>query len=594
MKYNLIKFGFLVLFVCFFKTNCITQTDIENHYKYWYYKSRLNNDFMKIGLGAGESMPFNQRGLDALNKYAVDSELKMGDGSATLGYYIAVLATEYKLLQANNQSTDLVKHELFCALNAVNRLDYKAEGLWQFGAENLNGFFIRDDVPSNLLFQNYEHFNYYNNGSIVSNNNHLSRGFASQMQSGANKISSDWIERVENNNYNSHIAESQDQAYNILFGLAFVNKFVPSYETDNNAVFGYGSGETSLTQEARNISSRIINFIKDSKDLNGNSCNSSTQTGWHIKNPTTCVEVPTGDNATFFSYPLAETGCIIKSGQTSGNQLGGVGFGLGGAPKVCGPTSSSNFHNYYSSVPGFALWKASGSSVLPNIDNRVFAVNLLATCNCMYGTVADQTVNTIVQTLQASPRFGWLGAIISWVWNIISSIITTITPGYYINTSALAINNNSYFELAGFKPAPLDHAPLARKVLHGGTYIQNTDYTFKYLLDVAPCDNIFNFGPNNKSTYQWCSDQRLDHPNRRDVNVGAQNGAPPGEYNGIDYMLYHTFGTFINYNKVIIQLLKIIVIFTLTKTEELRRKLLSIRLLKLLLLRILFFIHKVI
>lgn len=531
------KIILLVVFCFIFFSFITAQTDSDNHYKYWYFKTRLNNDFVKVGLGAGESMPFNQRGAEAFNKYAVNSKLKIGDGTGTLGYYIGVLATEYKLLQANNQNTDIVKHELFCALNAINRLDYKAEGLWQNGAENLNGFFIRDDVPTSLLTNNYNHFNYYNNGSITSNNE-LSRGFCSRMESGANQIVSDWIKRVEKNE-TPIIEMSQDQIYNILFGLALVNKFVPEYETDNNAVFGYGSGETSLTREARNIADRIINFVKDSKDLNGNSCNGPAATGWHIKNPTSCIPVSTGDNATFFSYPLSESGCIIKGGLSSGNQLGGVGLSLAGAPKVCGSGSAYNFHNYYSSVPGFALWKASGPSVLPNIDNRVFAVNLMAICNCMYGTVADQVTQTIIQTLQQSPIFGWLGVIIGWISNIISSIITTIFPGYYINITSTAINNNAYYELAGFKPAPLDHAPLARKVLHGGIYVQNTDYTFKYLLDIAPCDNIYNFGQNDQSTYQWSSDQRMDHPNRRGTVPGSFGSAPSGEYNGIDYMLYH-------------------------------------------------------
>lgn len=27
-----------------------------NHRKYWWYKSRLNNDFVKVGLGDGESL----------------------------------------------------------------------------------------------------------------------------------------------------------------------------------------------------------------------------------------------------------------------------------------------------------------------------------------------------------------------------------------------------------------------------------------------------------------------------------------------------------------------------------------------------------
>ena len=37
--------------------------EIDHHKKYWYYKSRFNNDFIKIGLNQGQSIPFNQRGF---------------------------------------------------------------------------------------------------------------------------------------------------------------------------------------------------------------------------------------------------------------------------------------------------------------------------------------------------------------------------------------------------------------------------------------------------------------------------------------------------------------------------------------------------
>ncbi len=162
-----------------------SQNELDHHKKYWYYRSRLTNDFMKVGLGDGESLQFQQRGKDASSHNAVNAVMASGDASAYHGYYIGVLAMEYKLLQANNQSTDKVKHELFCALNAINRLDYKAEGLWQSGAETLNGFFVRDDFPKDFVKNNYDHFNYYNNGTI-SNNNKASRAFMSKMQSGAN------------------------------------------------------------------------------------------------------------------------------------------------------------------------------------------------------------------------------------------------------------------------------------------------------------------------------------------------------------------------------------------------------------------------
>ena len=63
----------LLLLVIRFGPKIYSQSDLDNHKKYWFYKSRLNNDFIKIGNtptssllddGHGESMPFNERNWD--------------------------------------------------------------------------------------------------------------------------------------------------------------------------------------------------------------------------------------------------------------------------------------------------------------------------------------------------------------------------------------------------------------------------------------------------------------------------------------------------------------------------------------------------
>jgi hypothetical protein len=38
-------------------------SEIDLHKKYWYYKSRFNNDFVSIGTNQGQSIPFGQRGF---------------------------------------------------------------------------------------------------------------------------------------------------------------------------------------------------------------------------------------------------------------------------------------------------------------------------------------------------------------------------------------------------------------------------------------------------------------------------------------------------------------------------------------------------
>ncbi len=142
---------FLICFFTIYTTQTLyAQNELSNHKKYWYYKSRLNNDFIKIGLDSGESIPFNERRFKHNITHNADSrEILAGDGGTRLGIYLSTLATEYKLLKNNNQDLSEIKHEIFCALNAANRIDYYAEPLRNSShSPNLNGFFVRDDIPN--------------------------------------------------------------------------------------------------------------------------------------------------------------------------------------------------------------------------------------------------------------------------------------------------------------------------------------------------------------------------------------------------------------------------------------------------------------
>lgn len=103
MKYNLIK---VVIFLLLYN-QVYAQGMGANHRKYWWYKSRLNNDFVKVGLGDGESLPFNQRGFGSTSYTNSIPNFKIGDGTSTLGLYIAQLATEYALLKKNHEEDNI-------------------------------------------------------------------------------------------------------------------------------------------------------------------------------------------------------------------------------------------------------------------------------------------------------------------------------------------------------------------------------------------------------------------------------------------------------------------------------------------------------
>jgi hypothetical protein len=554
---NLSKIIFLLFF---FSNNTNGQDDISNNKKYWYYKSRLNNDFIKVGLGSGESIPCQIRGANNLTHTfygAPNTLMDWGDASSYLGYYIGTLAMEYYLLQQNNQNTAKVSHELFCALNAVNRIDYVGETFFG-GTPLLNGYFVRDDVPIDFIKNNYQHFNYYDNGANGTSGNNLGKGFNSKFQYGADTANSSRIswERWKWGNPPDDLPHdfmttqdphgpipemSQDQAYAIILGLAFVKKFVPTSVTDNNIIFPYStSGNKSLSNEADQITKRIIGFIKNSTDSNGNRC---SPISWIIRNPITCRPVGWnksnfaglgfGADATFFSYAIAESGCVINS-----NSWGTIQFqSLGWYPKVCN-TSSTSYHDFFSTTRGVNTWDIISNSLIPgNGDNKLHVANLSAVCNCVYGTMADKVIDELVSWMQQIPLLGWLGAVIGWVYKIVSSIIHTLIPGYYLNNTSSAININSYSTLPNID---IDHAPMARKVLHGGHYQHNPDYNFKYLLNVMPCDNIF-FLDGSWPYYnqiEWSGTDRIEHSRQR-ASPKGDDTPTNGEYPALDYLFYH-------------------------------------------------------
>lgn len=164
---------FILVQCCFVNTKS-QNSNYDLHNKYWFYKARFNNDFVSIGTDAGQSIPFNQRGFNDSYTYSSPSyTLKVGDASAQLGMYVGVLATEYRLLKDKGQDVSKVKHELFCALNAINRIDFNAEPIISNNPNshnynspmgpNLNGFFVRDDIPEDFVKNHYQELNYYNN-----------------------------------------------------------------------------------------------------------------------------------------------------------------------------------------------------------------------------------------------------------------------------------------------------------------------------------------------------------------------------------------------------------------------------------------------
>lgn len=507
--------------------------------KYWFYRSRLNNDFVKVGRGQGESLVFNERGLGHTSfAPTTDVTFKMGDATSTQGYYIAVLALEYHLLEANhnNEKTDSTLYELFCAIDAINRLDLMAEKILTDstgtgGNGILNGFFVRDDVYPDFVKDNYDHFNYFSAGI---NNNDNSRGFASLFQKGVNKLYF-WQDPNDANNkiygsdyeslYNQGVTSSsvystfvsKDQVYALLYGLAFVRKFVPEYVTAKDRygnLLYFRDGETSISKEAKNIIKRIVDNIRNPKKLDGSGCGDSD---WKIRRPDNCSDDLAGRRP--FSYAIAESECILDHKYFGDYNLWSVV-----APSLCKNTFdlTAQHHTFYSLTIGYETWW--GATIPPplgmHIEDHHLLVTLAAACNCIY--------------LEPSllPPIG-----------TISTLYNFIPKPYHNKTDEridkLSSIGNYYWYLF--------HGPLGRYLLHGGKLeIDNEgpgewrDRPRFLLNEMNPCGH-FNLSGSNYSSLGWSTDTRIEHVER--IGNNPDFDIFRGEYPAIDYMLYFNLWT---------------------------------------------------
>jgi len=132
------------------------QTPASNQSKYWFYRYRLTNEFLKKGeANCGSPSGFS---IPASSGYKQAYDLHFGDGTSMVGFYISVLAMEHKLLRdhgGTDEQKNRTAQELYYAMKAYERVDKNAEklktDLTGNNCENdLNGFFIRDDVPASL------------------------------------------------------------------------------------------------------------------------------------------------------------------------------------------------------------------------------------------------------------------------------------------------------------------------------------------------------------------------------------------------------------------------------------------------------------
>jgi len=214
--------------------------------KYWYYRYRLKHQFLVVS-------PDNEVGTNIPGsiRHWYGDKMNWGDSEVPLGFYIAVLASEYRLLKDYGQDYSETLNELKWAMLAVDRIDYYAELYWG-GNADLNGFFVRCDAKG-CEINNPVHPGYSCTDCILKIRNNASSYRNTLLEDdGTNAplllfAATDW--KSENcSKVEAPREESQDQCWHLLYGLSLVKKMMEGeLQTFQNMV-----GET-LTMEQYDV-----------------------------------------------------------------------------------------------------------------------------------------------------------------------------------------------------------------------------------------------------------------------------------------------------------------------------------------------------
>lgn len=283
-------FRLLVVPLLFVSQATSAQTEQENHDKYWLYRHQLRERFMKIGTGPGESLPASV--IIPGISYGTEENSKVmhwRDATISLGHYLIVLATEYRLLLEHGQETTTTENEMYYALKAVLRLDQYCEHFTTGGAYGtdlgfVNGLMMRDDVPQDF-YMNWENYTdeYPFIDLDINDPSQIQSDFSFHQGYGA---SANLME------YNEKNIQSIDQVVSLLLGLRFLVQLVENIDVQPTP----SEPSLNIHQTARDIIWRLIARMNDT-------ATAESPHEWVIKHENGEL-VPRGNNAVMASYPL--------------------------------------------------------------------------------------------------------------------------------------------------------------------------------------------------------------------------------------------------------------------------------------------------
>lgn len=335
MKTNIIRRRsqwLIVLLSFLLPTFGFNQTEADLISKYWKYRQRLVGSqaqfnlepgFLRVGSATGHSLVaisrnrlgsnFNLWPLDPDTPFApckledVHQTLPVQKGwinysDATIihGFYLAVLASEWKLLNDTGADVTDTEDEIYHALLALERLDQNAESYYGLPG-SLDGFFVRDDVGADMEDDFGTEFSLITSSGICGPEN--SDAGDMQGEGGGNNGCA-----YSCNGYKETTllgSMSQDQVIYLLLGLRMLHEFIPT----NHFIYSM-----NVPDRVSQITHRIVSYVRAD--------NNNDEEYWTIWDPQGYT-VGRGCCAKFFAHPMAIIGKDITGNTYSNNNEAG-------------------------------------------------------------------------------------------------------------------------------------------------------------------------------------------------------------------------------------------------------------------------------
>lgn len=312
---------------------------------------------------------------------------------------------------------------------------------------------------------------------------HLNQGLATNKITG---LDSDHMDEEPRNN-----EESLDQAILLITGLGLVRKCVPEdvVYIGEEGIQQFQDFESSLYHEAGHIINRIVNYMKEgdsttvSLDISDPNLYGIRGNAWDfiIKNPVSFQPVLRGENA-----------FLLSKGYTSAKyHLTGLASGTTDTSRcLLADSVFLMFENY----------------VVPN-DQDFKVINLDAMSNFWPEGLQDDTANTAYNAMVLGPRSQFQGY--EWI------------PMLH----QLVFGGDENYLMSGVSP--------------DSAFYKDPGGYYEYLINLAPPEGPYNYGDSIWPDWEWSSTSRTIQPGRR----GETGNAFPGNYNGLDYMMYYNMYT---------------------------------------------------